>query len=90
MRTKHLAVLQRVLEAKDPGQHSVYAINHAIIQSSKSILKMQEVIGASLNDGTGDSNNTDTTGEEVENKDKENKKDKGEKSNNGKAKGKIK
>ena len=70
MRMKHLAVFQRVLEAKDPGQHSVYAINHAIIQSSKSILKMQEVIGASLNDGTGDSNNTDTTEEEVENKDK--------------------
>jgi len=90
MRMKHLAVLQRVLEAKDPGQHSVYAINHAIIQSSKSILKMQEVISASLNDGTGDSNNTDATEEEVENKDKENKKDKGEKSNNGKAKGKIK
>ena len=90
MRMKHLAVLQRVLEAKDPGQHSVFAINHAIVQSSKSILKMQEIISASLNGGTGDGNNTDTTEEEVENKGKGNKKDKGEKSNKGKAKGKIK
>lgn len=90
MRMKHLAVLQRVLETKDPGQHSVFAINHAIVQSLKSILKMQEIIGTSLNGGTGDSNNTDTTEEEFENKDKGNKKDKGEKSNKGKAKGKIK
>ena len=90
MRMKHLAVLQRVLEAKDPGQHSVFAINHAIVQSSKSILKMQEIISASLNGDTGDGNNTDTTEEEVENKGKGNKKDKGEKSNKGKAKGKIK
>ena len=86
MRMKHLAVFQRVLGAKDPGQHSVYAINHAIIQSSKSILKMQENISASLNGDTGDSNSTDTAKEEVENKGKGNKKDKSEKSNNGKAK----
>jgi len=33
MRMKHLAVLQRVLEAKDPGQHSVFTINHAIVHS---------------------------------------------------------
>ena len=95
MRMKHLVVLGRVLAAKvlaakDPGQHSISAIEHAIIQSSKSMLKMQEIIGAYLNGGTGDSNNTDTTEEEVENKGKGNKKDKGEKSNKGKAKGKIK
>ncbi|GAG63558.1 unnamed protein product [marine sediment metagenome] len=97
MRMKHIAVLLRVQEAKDIGQHSKEAIGHAIIQSSKSIFKAQKAVVnylASLNgsteNSTTESNNTSSTEEEDENNGKENKPDKGEKSNNGKAKGKNK
>jgi len=97
MRMKHIAVLLRVQEAKDIDQHSKEAIGHAIIQSSKSIFKAQEAmvnylafLNGSTENSTIESNNTSSTEEEDGNNGKENKPDKGEKSNNGKAKGKNK
>lgn len=97
MRMKHIAVLLRVQEAKDIDQHSKEAIGHAIMQSSKSIFKAQEAIvdyltslNGSTEDTTTESNSTSSIEEEDENNSKENKLDKGEKSNNGKAKGKNK
>jgi rubredoxin len=93
MRMKHMEVLFRVQEAKDDDQHSKEAIGNAIVNSSKSIFKMQEIIAAYVSsleesmeetaDG-GSGTVTEDENEEDGDNDKDNKPDKGEKSNKGK------
>jgi rubredoxin len=65
MRSKHLVVLQRVIDAhllKNPVHPSILSLYQAIQSSSKSVLKAQQVINdykeyiANLNPGTGNDN----------------------------------
>jgi rubredoxin len=93
MRMKHIEVLLRVQEAKEDDQHSKEAIGNAIVQSSKSIFKMQEFIAAyvdSLGESTeetadgGSDTGTEDENEEDGDSDDDGKQDKAEKSNKGK------
>lgn len=76
MRSKHIEVLQRVVEkmiSRDPMHPSIPALQHALEASSKSVAKMEEIIEEykGFLNGTGNGNLDDEEANEEDNESKD-------------------